>query len=169
MMTKKLNSLLLPNLALAALLCAGPALAQEDTDDGAPDEDRWLSPALTRRLGRDQLPIRIARARVAAEGPDIHHLGNPVGIALDDPVFLVAHHVHLLGDETHRDQGDPVFQPRILDFGGFDGDNLGLEGFARFLAGDQGDEAPPPGPPTLFPVFPKNDQAAESILDPKPL
>jgi hypothetical protein len=28
-----------------------------------------------------------------------------------------------------------------------------MRGFRRVRAGDQGDEAPPPGPPTLFSVF----------------
>lgn len=60
MMTKKLNSLLLPNLALAALLCAGPALAQEGTNESAPDPNEIVVTAAKRTENLQAVPIAIS-------------------------------------------------------------------------------------------------------------
>src|ERR671914_1864480 len=54
-------------------------------------------------FGRDQLPVRIARARVAGEGPDILDLGDRFRIAVYDSAGIVAGRRDQLADDAQRD------------------------------------------------------------------
>src|ERR1044072_7977615 len=54
-------------------------------------------------FGGDQLPVGIARRKVAREGPHIGHVRDLVRTAVDDVAVLVARHRDELRDEAHGD------------------------------------------------------------------
>ena len=61
-----------------------------------------------RASGANQLPVRIARARVAGECPDIGDIGDLIGIAIDDSPGLVAGDRNHLRHEAYRQLRRPV-------------------------------------------------------------
>ncbi len=64
--------------------------------------------ALVSAGGRNQSPVRIRRARVAGERPEVHHLDNRFRIALDDQTGRIEKRRYLLAEELDRDvSGSP--------------------------------------------------------------
>src|SRR3546814_12257559 len=71
----------------------------------------------TRRRRLDEGPVRVGRARVPGEGPDVRDLDRLVGIAVDHRSLPVAGHVDLPRDELDRDEGGAAFYPAVQDLG----------------------------------------------------
>src|SRR5579863_921745 len=83
-------------------------------------------------LGRDKLPVRIARLRVAGESPDVDHVERTVETAVDDLAFGIFRRGDDFRDEAQSDLGDLVAQARVFDADSVDRFDRCLH---RFLAG----------------------------------
>src|SRR5579859_1685509 len=105
---------------------SGRALRAAVAASGSSNSARIITPSvaatgrgrLVRATSANQLPVRIARGRVAGECPDIRNIGDLVRVAVDDGAGLVA------GDRNHlRDEANGQLRAAITRFRT---DDLGL-------------------------------------------
>src|SRR5579885_3156307 len=116
----------------------GSAAAGRETErkKAAKRAVRGLS-AITRSsagIGRDQFPVRIARAGLAGESPDVGDVGHAVGAPRHRLTRLVLRGRHDLREEAHGDLHHVALHLGMRDVGLFDRDETGFGGFAARLA-----------------------------------
>ena len=86
------------------------------------------------RRGGHQKPIRIARARVARERPNIRYVGDRLRIALDDLAAGIARNVDLLANKLHGHERRPPIHARLDDLRRANADERRLQRMALALA-----------------------------------
>src|SRR5262249_16709790 len=91
--------------------------------------NRLMRLRMTRR--RDERPVRIARACVAREGPDLGHLMRGLRIAFDQGAGRIVSSEHDFALEGDRDFGVLSFHLRICDTRGLEGEECKVD--ALFL------------------------------------
>ena len=86
------------------------------------------------RRGGHQKPIRIARARVARERPNIRYVGDRLRIALDDLAAGIARNVDLLANKLHGHERSPPIHARLDDLRRANADERRLQRMFGLLA-----------------------------------
>ena len=86
-------------------------------------------------FGRDDFPVGVALGYIAGKGPDIRHVGDFFGVAVDDRATAVACGRNQFGHEAHRDlRSRPVAQLGRRYGRTIDRDETSLGCFAAALA-----------------------------------
>src|SRR5579862_8999363 len=91
---------------------SGRALRAAVAANGSIDSERIITPSvaamcrwrLVSATSANQLPVRIARGRVAGECPDISDIGDLVRVAVDNGAGLVAGDRNHLRNETRSEE-----------------------------------------------------------------
>src|SRR5215472_10151153 len=84
--------------------------------------------------GGDQLPVRIARAGVPAEGPEVRFLDHAIGIPVDHLPIGGARDIDLVRDELDGDKGGIALEACFREFAILDRQQIRLVGLPRGLA-----------------------------------
>src|SRR6185437_9253823 len=77
--------------------------------------------------GRNQDPVRVARARVAREGPEIGLFTRVVGIAVHDGAVRAVQDVDLVRYELNGHPSDRSVEPGLDDVGALDPEDAAFE------------------------------------------
>ncbi|EGE58231.1 hypothetical protein RHECNPAF_3340027 [Rhizobium etli CNPAF512] len=85
--------------------------------------DAW---SLMFRFGRHKFPVRIARAGIAGESPEVIDLGDVLGIAFNQHIRLVVSGRYQLADDAHGDLRFAALRLGMGDLGLVDADEGGL-------------------------------------------
>src|SRR5262245_33567528 len=130
-------------LAISSGVGAPPRLAKAGATDNSPHRIRPTGAARHRRsegerslpaVGGDQAPVRVARAHVAGERPDIGDIGDRFRAAVDDCPSLVACHRDHLRNEAYGEACNATAQVGADDVGFLDANEFALDLFAALLA-----------------------------------
>src|SRR6185312_17121616 len=112
--------------------CGQPGKASNELSRKSGESDTRTSPPPVKSVflfGGDKLPVRIARAGVAGEGPDVLDLGHGFRIAVDHRTGLVSGRRNKLADDAQRDMGLAALHLGRNDIGLVDADEGGLDLF----------------------------------------